>query len=188
MQSTHQRPWCVLSTQQLSCCIDPFCKILQACVIICYFSQVQQKFRRSQENWNKELDHGQRLYGCCFSVDLCILCPGILVRDLLAPLKRIFHWTSAHSKWYYSKRWITFKMSMKFSGVGLTVREYFFEELLNNGQEEWVRAWDLISGWSDSNSGCATYWVYDLVQPPRLLKTLFVFCKMEMTGVRRRNF
>ena len=90
MQSTHQRPWCVLSTQQLSCFIDPFCKILQACVIICYFSQVQQKFGRSQENWNKESYHGQHLYGCCFSVDLCILCPGILVWDLLAPLKRLF--------------------------------------------------------------------------------------------------
>jgi len=27
-------------------------------------------------------------------------------------------------------------MSMKFSGVGLTVGEYILEELLNNGQEE----------------------------------------------------
>lgn len=61
---------------------------------------------------------------------------------------------------------------MKFSGVGLTVGEYILEELLNNGQEEWVRAWDLISGQSDSNSGCATYWLYDLVQPPRLMKSL----------------
>ena len=147
MQSTHQRPWHVLSIQQPSCCIDPFCKILQACVIICYFSQVQQKLGRSQENWNKEGYHGQHLYGSCFSVDVCILCPGVLVRDLLGPLKRIFHWTSAHSKWYHSKRWITFKMAVKFSGVGLTVREYIFEELLNNDQESESLGFDIRPIW-----------------------------------------